>query len=211
MNAREFAALTGCAILDAYKWADAMQAAMEEFHIETPYDMAAFLAQCTHETLKFTRLRENMNYTPEALMLTFNGTQQRFTAAEASLYGRTDKHPANQQMIANIAYAGRYGNGDRDSGDGWRFRGGGCLHLTFRDNYACVGKAIGVDLIENPDAIQRPDVAARSAARYWSVNGLSKLAQMDDIDHVSRAINGGKNGLVERRQLYASIKKGMLA
>ncbi|RJF99005.1 glycoside hydrolase family 19 protein [Noviherbaspirillum saxi] len=184
-------------------------AAMQEFSVNTPARQAAFLSQILHETLGLSKLRENLNYSPEGLLRTFNTSKvTRFTKTDAYRYGRTAEHSADQQTIANIAYAGRYGNGPMESGDGWKFRGGGAGHLTFKSNYAKCGAALGIDLVSQPELIERPDIACRSFGWFW-VEGnpagrdLNFLADTGNIDAISKAVNGGTNGMTERRDIYA--------
>lgn len=182
-----------------------LNAAIERFGIDT---RAAFVAQVLHETANLARMTENLNYTPAALMETFNTrTITRFTPELAALYGRTAAHPANQTMIANVAYANRMGNGSIESGDGWRYRGRG-PGLTFKNNYAACGKALGLDLVRYPDMVAQPDVGCLAFGWFWVAGNrtgrdLGILAAAGRIDDVSRAINGGENGLAARRDLTA--------
>lgn len=202
----QLAAATGAGTPTAHAWLAAMQAAMDRFEINTPLRAAHFLAQCGHESQNLASVRENLNYTPDALIATFNRGGPRFTRVDANRYGRTTEHKADQQSIANIAYAGRMGNGPMESGDGWNYRAGGPLGLTGRDNFAACGKAIGVDLVGNSAMIERPDVGAMTAAWFWSVNSLNKLADRHDVIGISGAINAGNakiqpsriNGLADR-------------
>lgn len=181
-----------------------LNAAMTRFAIDTPARQAAFLAQVLHESMGLTRMTENLNYSPAALMATFNTRHvTRFSAETAALYGRTAQHPANQQMIANTAYASRMGNGSIESGDGWRYRGRGPGQLTGKDNYAHCGAELGHDLVRYPDMVAQPDVGCLAFAWFWSKGNptgrsLSLLADAGDIGRVSRAVNGGSNGLADR-------------
>lgn len=193
----------------APSWADALSGAMIRYDIaDTPRE-AAFIAQLIHESNGLRSLSENLNYTPAALMRTFNtATRTRFPKILADQFGRIDGvHSANQAMIANIAYAGRMGNGGVDSGDGWRYRGRGPIQLTGRSNYMRCGEAIGVDLIRDPDKLTGPVIGARAAGWFWNEGNktgktLNKYADAGQIDSISRAINGGDNGLEHRRSLY---------
>jgi putative chitinase len=197
----------------AADWIDPLVSAMSAFSINTPKRMSAFLAQILHESAGFTHLTENLNYRPSALMATFNTkTNIRFPAILAEQFGRTNEHPANQTMIAMIAYANRYGNGGVESGDGWRYRGRGPIQLTFKGNYRECGKVLGIDLVADPDRLLEPVIGARAAGWFWNQgNGLRKslnvLADQGKIDDISRAINGGTNGLEERRALYQKALK----
>ena len=119
--------------------AAALAPACERFGINTHLRLVHFLPQVAHESGGFMRKRENLNYTPQAILDTFNTRKvQRFNRAQAEQYGRTAAHAADQQAIANIAYANRMGNGDATSGDGWRTRGAGWMQLTGTTNHnAC--------------------------------------------------------------------------
>lgn len=189
-------------------WAAPLTAAMERFEINTTPRKAAFLSQIAHESACLTRLVENLNYSPEGLLATFNTTRSlRFTRTDAYRYGRTAAHPAEQETIANIAYAGRMGNGPMESGDGWRYRGRGPGQLTGKANYARCGAALGIDLLNRPELVELPACGALAFGWYW-VEGnphgidLNTLADKGDIVGISLAVNGGDNGITERIAIY---------
>lgn len=204
LTASQIAAIVQCPLPLATRWTDALNAAMQRYNIDTPKRQAAFLAQLAHESAHLSRVSENLNYTPEALMATFNNPHTvRFTPQLANRYGRTKEHAADQKMIANIAYAKRLGNGAVESGDGWLYRGRGPMQITGKNNYRLCSRAIGVDLIANPALLERPDMGAMVAAWYWAEGSsksasLNDLADRGDIKGISLAINGGTNGLAER-------------
>lgn len=157
-----------------------------------------FLAQVSHESGNFTRVIENLNYTPEGLAGTspFN---TRLTAAQRNLYGRTASHPANQKMIANIGYANSNGNGNAASGDGWKYRGRGYIQLTGKGNYEAYKKHSGYDVVNNPDLLLRNDIAIDAAAWFFSVyKNLNSLADKNQITAITQKVNGGTNGLSDR-------------
>lgn len=173
-----------------------LDAAMTAFAINTPKRAAAFLAQAAHESIGFTRLQENLSYsTPERLMEVFKG---RFTGlADAAQYLR------QPEKLANRVYANRLGNGDTSSGDGWRFRGRGLFQLTGRANYMAAGDGLGTDYKANPDLVAEPPDAAFTAAWYWAVGNLNAMADVGQIDVITRRINGpAMLGADERRALY---------
>ncbi len=174
---------------------DDLNAAMARFGINTPQRAAAFLAQCAHESGRFLHVEENLNYSADALQRVW---PNRFDADHAQLYAH------QPQRIANRAYAGRNGNGDEASGDGWRFRGRGFIQLTGRENYRRLEIALGEHIVDNPDHVATPKYAALSAAWFWSYNGLNALADAGDIVAITKRINGGTLGLDERRKLYAA-------
>ena len=173
-----------------------LDAAMTAFTINTPKRAAAFLAQAAHESIGFTRLQENLSYsTPERLMEVFKG---RFTGlADAAQYLR------QPEKLANLVYANRLGNGDTASGDGWKYRGRGLFQLTGRANYMAAGDGLGTDYKANPDLVAEPPDAAFTAAWYWAVGNLNAMADVGQIDVITRRINGpAMLGADERRALY---------
>jgi putative chitinase len=186
-----------------------LNTAMERFNVTTPARQAAFVAQVLHESANFKSMEENLNYSPGGLMATFNTDRiQRFSPSTAGEYGRIADRAANQAMIANIAYANRLGNGSIESGDGWRYRGRGPGQLTGKANYRACGAALGFDLIAQPDLVAQPTTGCLAFAWFWTVgNGtggdLGLLADAGRIEAVSRAVNGGANGLAERIALTA--------
>ena len=108
------------------------------------------------------------------------------------------------EQIANITYAGRMGNGTAGSGDGWRYRGRGLIQITGRANYEASGAALGVDLIDAPELLEWPHLAAMSSAEWWSRNGCNILADTGDMAAVTRKVNGGLTGLDDRLKLYSA-------
>jgi putative chitinase len=190
-----------------------LNAAMKEFAIDTWQRQAAFLAQIAHESNELHALEENLNYRPEAILATFNSkTTKRFTPEQAQQYGRTPAHPANQQMIANIAYAGRYGNGNVASGDGWLFRGVGLIQLTFRANHEACADYFGLPRSTIGQWLRTPEGACRSAARYWQQHGCNELADKDDalnFDRITVAINPARKGAAERVACWAIARDAL--
>lgn len=174
--------------------------AFKKYAINTPKRIAHFLAQLHEETGGFIRLSENLNYSPAGLIETF-GTNQ-ISTTQANLYGRTAKHPANQEAIANIVYGGAWGKanlGNTQVGDGWRFRGRGLIQLTGRANYQAYKNYSGVDVITNPDLASRPDVAIDIAGWFWGVQyKLNPIADSNNITAITKKINGGLTNFSER-------------
>jgi putative chitinase len=170
-----------------------LNATCNKFNINTNKRVAGFLAQCAHESCKFTITQENLNYGPNRLFQVF---PKYFTAQTAAEYGG---HP---QKIANKIYGGRMGNGPEATGDGWRFHGRGFIQLTGKNNYVAFGQAVGIDFTANPDLVATPQYAALSAGWFWSTNGLNEIADAGDIVAMTKRINGGTIGLIERTALY---------
>lgn len=200
MTPQQLAAATGASIPIATAWIAPLDLAMQRYQINTPLRQAAFLSQIGVESNGLSELVENLNYSMAGLLGIW---PDHFSAADAEKYGRTPNHPANQEMIANIAYANRMGNGDVESGDGARFRGRGCIQLTGRANYRQAGIALGIDLEANPDQAAQPAGAALTAAWYWNAHGCNGMADGGHIDAITQAINGGQTGVARRQTLYA--------
>lgn len=176
--------------------------------LKTKLEIAHFLAQAAHESNEFTVTLENMNYSAQGLANTFS----KYFPTEA-LRVQYARQPAK---IGNRVYANRMGNGSEASGDGYRLRGRGYFQLTGKDNYRAYSKAMYGDdnLLTSPDKVAQPFDAIRSAIWFWSVNGLNKYADKDDVLAVSRLVNVGdatKNvtprGLADRKAKLATIKK----
>jgi len=176
----------------------ALDAAMRRFEISTPARMAAFCAQLAHESGQLQRWTENLSYRWERLRQVF---PKYFPSdAEARPF---DRKP---ERIANRVYANRMGNGPEASGDGWRYRGRGPIQLTGKDNYRACGQGIGVDLVDDPDLLATPEPGCLAAAWFWARNGLNALADAGDFVTITRRINGGLNGLAERREFWERAK-----
>ena len=160
-----------------------------------PERLAEWFGEMAHESAGFTRLVENMNYTSAARIRAV--WPSRFpTLASAAPFVR------QPERLANFVYANRMGNGPPESGDGWRFRGRGIIHLTGRENYYRFG------FERDPDAAAQPDNAVRAACAYWSERGLNGLADAGQSDAISARINGKHpaNGLEDRRARKAVVR-----
>lgn len=197
MNKSQFQKAANISAELAARWFQPVNAAMDKFGIASIDDQAMFIAQVGHESGGFTRIVENLNYSADGLLATFG---KYFDAESAQKYGRTAEHVANQQAIANIVYANRMGNGYPGSNDGWSYRGRGLIQITGRDNYRDCGTGLGTDLVLVPQLLEQDDYAARSAAWFYASKGC--LKQAGDIVAVTKIINGGTNGLDDRKARY---------
>lgn len=201
MNIEQFRAAAGLSAPNAERWFAEITEAMGEFGIDTPVRQAAFLAQVGTESAGFARLAENFNYSVDGLVATFSN---RITLLEARELGRKAGEGAlsleRQQKIANIVYGRRYGNDL--PGDGWKFRGRGLKQVTFHDNYLACGKALGLDLVDDPDLLLVDENAARSAGWFWKANGCGELADSRKFRELCKRINGGYNGYEDRLRRY---------
>lgn len=176
---------------DADAWAAALTGALPAAGIDSNDGMAHFLAQLGHESADMTRLEESLWYTPGRLCAVW---PSRFpTKAAARPYAR------NPQRLANNVYAGRLGN--TRPGDGWRFRGRGPIQLTGRDNYTRCAAATALPLVEHPGRLAtHPEYGAMAAAWYWR-----ERVTRSSVAGITRQINGGLNGLDDRRRRYQRI------
>ncbi len=172
--------------------------AMGEAEINTPLRQAAFIAQVAHESQGFSRFVENLNYRADRLLDVFG---KYFTESEAQEFAR------QPEKIANRVYADRLGNGDEASGDGWRYRGRGFIQLTGKDNYREAGKSLHLDLVGQPELVEGLEIGARVAAWYWTNRNLNPYADRGQFDTITKRINGGLNGLLDRRAYYKRAKE----
>ncbi len=186
------------------QWAGPLSASCAAQGITTGPRIAAFLANGLCETQMLTKVVENLNYTPSALLAQW---PNHFPNNVAQAVGRTIDHPADQFRIAEYAYGGRYGNGNRGTGDGWRYRGHGLFNTTFKANYLELAKSIGWrDSIEAlPTFLETPTGACTSAVLYWQSRNCNLYADHGDIAGVRRLINGGLIGLPIVRLFFQNI------
>lgn len=164
--------------------------------INSPLRRAHFFAQVLYESRYLQNLSEDLNY-----------TAQRIEAVFPAIAARRIELSHRPQALGNAAYADRFGNGPELSGDGFRFRGRGFLGHTFRDNYRELAKVLNVDLIGAPELLAQPVNAAKAAAYYFVSRGCLPMADKDDIEATTHAINGGSNGLEARTKLKDYLLK----
>ena len=172
------------------EWVPALNDTFARFNIVSPRQQAAFIGQCSHECGNFRILEENLNYRAATLMKLW---PKRFPTLEIA-----NQYAGQPKRIANKVYADRMGNRDEASGDGWRFRGRGCIQLTGHSGYYHAGQDLGVDFVMNPDLVATPKYAALTAGWFWSTHGCNKLAEFSDWVGLTKKINGGTIGLDDR-------------
>lgn len=192
-----------------YDVAEALEAAMHAGRIDSPARIAAFLAQVGHESGGLTRLVENLNYSAQGLANTWPARYAGRMGSGRQPNDLAQRLARQPEAIANNCYAGRMGNGDEASGDGWRYRGRGLVQVTGRDNYAAAAKALKLPLLKKPEQLELPGPAARSAVWFWTANGCNELADADKFEAITRKINGGLNGHAERLALRARIVEAL--
>lgn len=174
---------------------------MEKFKINNPLRIAHFLSQCAHESGNFRTVNENLNYSASGLMSTF--TRHFPNKALAEQYAR------NPEKIASKVYGSRMGNGNESTKEGWKFRGRGYIQLTGKDNYRAFNNFVDEDILENPDLVSTK-YPLLSAAWFFNKNCLSKsdLGTTDEaISAVTRCVNGGYNGIEDRKKHFKKYYK----
>jgi putative chitinase len=180
------------------QWCDALNEILPEYGIDTPQRVAAFIAQCAHESGGFKFLKENLNYRAASLRKTFS----KYFPDDAVAAAYANK----PEMIANRVYANRMGNGDEASGDGFRYCGRGLIQLTGRDNYAFFAGSLDIPVEEAAEYLQTFEGAVQSACWFWETNNLNQWADRDDILTLTKRINGGTIGLEDRKKHYEHAK-----
>ena len=176
-----------------HKWLAPLEATFAKYDISTSIRQAAFIGQCAHESGNFKILQENLNYSAEGLMKTW---PSRFPNKEVA-----DQYARQPAKIAGKVYNGRLGNTSEE--EAAKYLGRGLIQLTGKENYANCGSGIGVDLLSNPDLLTDPQYATLSAGWFWNKKGLNSLADTQDIETMTRRINGGLIGLDDRKAKIA--------
>ena len=181
---------------DWEEWYDAMCEILPLWDVNTIERVAGFIAQCGHESGGFRVLSENLNYSAKALNTLFPKYFKR-AGRDANEYHR------QPEKIANVIYAGRMDNGDTNSGDGWRFRGGGILQLTGRYNYTEFAEDVEMTPEEAVEYVRTKKGALDSACWFWDENNINKHCDNMDILKMTKRINGGTIGLDDRKKHWA--------
>ena len=173
------------------EYIDPLNKVLPENGIDTPLRVAHFLAQVIHESGHFKTNVENLNYSSSALQSVFKKYFPNETIA--------NQYARQPEKIANRVYANRMGNGNEESGDGWKYRGRGLIQLTGKNNYTACKTDMKIDIVKNPDLLLVPEYALKSACWFWNKNNLNQYADKDDITTITKRINGGTNGLEDRK------------
>ena len=175
-------------------WYGALNLLLPDYEIDTPQRVAAFLAQCAHESGSFKFLKENLNYRAVTLRKVFPKYFPDDAMAEA--------YAMQPEKIANRVYASRMGNGDEASGDGFRYCGRGLIQLTGKNNYTAFANSIDTPVEEIPEFLSTFEGAVQSACWFWETNNLNVQADTGDIKTMTKKINGGFIGLEDRVKHY---------
>jgi len=183
------------------QWCDALNKLLPDYGIDTPHRVAAFLAQCAHESGGFVFLKENLNYRATSLRSLF----KKYFPDDA-IANHYASLPNKAEAIANRIYANRMGNGPEESGDGYRYCGRGLIQLTGRNNYESFADSIESTPEEVSAYLETFEGAVQSACWFWETNNLNQFADADDIKTMTKRINGGFIGLDDRIKHYEHAK-----
>lgn len=177
-------------------WLPHMVYTFDIYQINNPNRIAGFIGQTAHESNNYKTLQENLNYSANGLITVWPVRFPNFDIA--------NEYARQPEKIANKAYANRMGNGDEDSGDGWRYRGRGIIQITGRDNYEKLSDALGQNFLGEPDLLLEPRWAVMSAGWFWNSRKLNELCDKQDWVLLTQRINGGLHGINDRT---AKIKR----
>jgi putative chitinase len=197
----------------AERWLPHVKAAFDRFGINTERQVAAWIAQCAHESAGFKTLTENLNYSADTMAVVW---PSRFAVLgpdkkPVKVKGKNQPNKfalalhRQPEAIANTVYANRMANGNIESGEGWKYRGRGLKQLTGKDNYTRCGQGLNMDLVGNPDLLLTPEGASLSAAWFWSTNKCGPIADSGDFVALTKKINGGTIGLEDRQKRYKAV------
>jgi putative chitinase len=178
-------------------WHHALEQLFPDYDITTPKRMAAFIAQCSHESGGFMVLKENLNYKAATLRKIF----PKYFPNDQIAQEYASK-PNKQVAIASRVYANRMGNGDEASQEGWKFCGRGLIQLTGKSNYQAFADSLEMDINDVPEYLATFEGAAQSACWFWETNKLNQWADAGDILTLTKRINGGTIGLEDRKKHY---------
>ena len=175
-------------------WHSALEIILPDYDINTPKRIAAFIAQCAHESGNFRAIKENLNYRAVTLRKIF---PKYFPTDELAA-----QYAGKPEKIANKVYSGRMGNGPEESGDGFRYCGRGLIQLTGKDNYTRYAQSLEIGLEEAQEHLTTFEGCVQSAAWFWESNNLNQWADKGDILTLTKRINGGTIGLEDRIKHY---------
>jgi predicted chitinase len=212
---------------------DALNAFALAYEVDTNFRLAHFLSQVGHES-SFRNTSESGSYSAPRMRQVFGckgGAGNYDAAADNCLLGPDGKpqqlrpklwtaeaaYAHNPQNLLSYVYALRMGNGDEASGDGFRYRGRGLVQLTGKDNYDAFTRCHNrkspqdaTDFVADPDLlVSKLNYGIESAFYFWEANNINEVANGDDVESVTRKVNGGLNGLDDRRTRFERIKNAL--
>ena len=180
------------------EWFDLLQKFLPQYDVNTPFRVAAFLANTAHETGNYTILEENLNYSKDRLLKIF---KKYFNEANV------DKYANKKILIVSRVYANRMGNGSEESQEGYIYRGKGLIQITGKDNTTALSKAINKSLSETSKYLLTKEGALVGSLYYWKTNNINRLADLNDIAKVRKAVNGGAIGIEDTTLRYNKALK----
>jgi putative chitinase len=181
--------------------ADFLMEKAKEAGIKEPKELANFMGQMQVESGGYTRMSENLGYSGKRLLEVFPGRNGLHDIDKANAIAA-----GGPEAVANAIYGGSWGKrnlGNTEPGDGWKYHGRGYVQLTGRDNYARVGKELGLDLVNHPELAEDRDIAAKIAIHYWE-SRVVPHGNQKDVTGACHDINGGEKGLHERKVAAAA-------
>lgn len=180
-------------------WHEAIVKILPDYEINTKLRVAAFLAQCAHESGNFRAIKENLNYRWETLRKLF---PKYFPTDDLAKQYAGMPNPKKQEAIANRIYANRMGNGPEESGDGFRYCGRGLIQLTGKYNYERYAESLEISVEEASEHLTTFEGCVQSACWFWESNNLNQWADKQDMITLTKRINGGTIGLEDRIKHY---------
>jgi len=211
LTAEQLQACTGATRANAEKFLPYIKEVCKSFGITNTLRLSAFLAQVGHESAGLSQLEENLNYSADGLANTWpsrfskklqNGSYAKNTVGRYLPSDLALKIARKPVLIGSRTYAERMGNGSIESQEGWKYRGRGILQQTGKSNYAELTLDTGIDFVSNPDLLLEPAYAVISACWFWKKNNLEVYADKQDIEGMTKKINGGLIGIEHRKALY---------
>jgi putative chitinase len=178
-------------------WFEALSQCLPDYEINTPLRIAAFFGQTKVESANYTAIHENLNYKPESLMRLWH---KYFPTMEIA-----NQYAHKPEQIANRAYANRMGNGPEESGDGWAHCGRGLIQLTGKSNYQSFADSLQITLPQAVEYLKTFEGCVQSACWFWETNNLNALADAGNIDAISKKVNGGTEGIDQRRNYFHQV------
>lgn len=190
-------------------WVDPVKRACQRFEINTIRRVGAFVATIAHECGFVPGREENLNYSAVRMAQVWPGRFARPGGRGPNDLAKRLEH--KPEAFANVVYAGRMGNGNEASGDGWRFRGIGPVQLTGRTNHEGFAAEMGMTLDQAEAYIRTLEGGVMSAAWFWEENDINRLADTPGVEDETRRINGGLVGVEDRRDRFNRTVARLLA
>lgn len=183
------------------EWCDSLNRILPNYDIDTDKRISMFIAQCAHESDDFNALSEDLHYRAETLMRFWPGLFPNIDIA--------NQYAMQPEKIANRAYGNRMGNGNEESGDGWKYRGRGIIQITGHENYTKLSNFLNKTVDETVQYLSTFDGSVESACWYWKLHNINPFCDIEDVTKVTEIINGGHNGLglEDRKNKYNSAIK----